>query len=146
MSHRRALLVALVGAAAGAWVGMGYLEDDGRCTGIIESVAACRFNHAWLPFFGAIAVGMLVAIALGLAWPRLTALITGGEDDGAAGRLKMEKPQPHGFEEELREVSLRAEELGLERSGEHHEAPPQRQTGPSRIGQRGRPVPNPRRG
>jgi hypothetical protein len=134
----------VVGAAAGAWAGLGYLSDDGRCTGIIESTAACQLKHGWIPFIGMVVLGMLVALAIAAIVRRVDA----GLDSRTPGRslAGIIRREPQGLEEEMREVPLNSGELGLERSGEHEDVRGRGsgQAEPVRIGQRGRPVPKPR--
>jgi hypothetical protein len=131
MSHRRTIALALIGAAAGIWVGLGYLDDNGRCAAsLTESEVACRLNHSWVPFLGTVIVGILAAFAIAAIVRRVS--------HAAASRsgLPDDDEEHHDLEEELHEMTLSGEELGLERSE------PQ----PVKLGERGRPVPRPRRG
>ena len=135
MSHRRMIALALIGAIAGAWAGLGYLDDNGRCAAsLVESEAGCRLNHAWVPFFGTVILGVLAAFVIAALIARLNRYAP----PPAAAPSGMPHPdgEHHDLEQELHEMTLSGEELGLERS--------ERQ--PARIGERGRPVPRPRRG
>ena len=134
MSHRRTIALALVGAAAGAWVGLGYLDDNGRCAAsLTESEVACRLNHAWVPFLGTVIVGMLAAFAIFSLVSRISHAAP--PPAAAPSGLPEQDGEHHDLEEELHEMTLSGEELGLERS----------EPRPVKIGQRGRPVPSPRR-
>ena len=135
MSHRRTIALALIGAAAGAWVGLGYLDDNGRCAAsLTESDASCRLNHAWVPFLGTVLVGVLAAFAVAALIRRISrhAPAPAAAPSGTPER----DGEHHDLEQELHEMTLSGEELGLERSDPE----------PIRIGERGRPVPRPRRG
>ena len=135
MSHRRTVALALIGAAAGAWAGLGYLDDGGRCaTSLTESFGACRFNHAWVPFIGTVLVGVLAAFAIAAVVSRFNRRVP----HPAAAPPGVPNPdgERHDLRQELQEMTLSGEELGLQRSD-----PPS-----ARIGERGRPVPRPRRG
>ncbi len=135
MSHRRTIALALIGAAAGAWVGMGYLDDNGRCAAsLLESDVACRLNHAWVPFLGTVIVGILAAFAVASVVTRLSHRAP--PPPAAPSGMPNQDGKHHDLEEELHEMTLSGEELGLERS----------QSRPIRIGERGRPTPQPRRG
>jgi hypothetical protein len=132
MSHRKTIAVALIGAAAGIWVGLGYLDDNGRCAAsLTESEVACRLNHGWVPFLGTVIVGILAAFAIAAIVSRFSHLVP----SSTGSELPHQDSEHHDLEEELREMTLSGEELGLERSE------PQ----PVKIGERGRPVPRPRR-
>ncbi len=134
MSRRSAIALIVVGAAVGAWFGFGYLTDDSRCGGIVENVGACRINHQWIPFLGAVLAGVIAAFLLfGLGewlWLRYGAGAGSGSVSGQVGVA---------LERGLHDMELDGAELGLTRSsgGESERE--------RRIGERGRPVPRPRR-
>jgi hypothetical protein len=135
MSHRRTIALALIGAAAGAWAGVGYLDDNGRCTAsLIEGHGACRLNHAWVPFLGTVFIGILAAFAIASIVGRISRRTP--PPAAAPSGLPAPDGEQHDLEAELQEMTLSASELGLERS----------EPRPARIGERGRPVPRPRRG
>jgi len=135
MSHRRTVALALIGAAAGAWAGLGYLDDGGRCaTSLTESFGACRFNHAWVPFIGTVLVGVLAAFAIAALLARFNRRVP--HPAAAPPGVPDADGEHHDLGQELQEMTLNGEELGLQRSDPK----------PARIGERGRPVPRPRRG
>ena len=67
-----------------------------------RATVGCRLNHAWLPFFGTVIVGMLAAFALALA---IAAAFNLHDPPDGRGPVGMPAPtgEPHGLEEELRQ-------------------------------------------
>ncbi len=136
MSRRRALILIVFGAAAGVFAGLGYLSGDGRCTVGVENYGACRINHAWIPFLGTVLAGVLVAFALYALVSRLWTRFGDDTLTGSASDVRRNALTP-----ELEAIAVGGPGLGLQRSGAE-ETERERQI---RIGQRGRPVPRPRR-
>jgi hypothetical protein len=67
MSRGAIALLAIAGAAAGAYVGMPFLNDGAQCQGVSEGAVQCHLNQVHLPFLSAVTLGMVAAIAVGMA-------------------------------------------------------------------------------
>lgn len=64
MSRRLIALLTGLGAIAGAYVGVGFLDDGGSCAG--SQGIQCHLNQVYLPFFNAVVIGMVAALVVGM--------------------------------------------------------------------------------
>lgn len=142
--------MAAIGAAAGAYVGMPFLDDGTLCVGA-ERAVECSLNQVWLPFFTSMTIGMIVAVVIthrvfaikaraeaGTPDPRRQTERTALEVDDPILQLAAWGAAPHGrdkLEDERREATVSAATEQVQRV---HQGPP------VQLGRRGRPVGTPR--
>lgn len=137
MTRLRAFIVILAGGAAGVAVGLGYLQTDTKCTGLVENYSACRINHGWIPFIGTVLAGILIAFfayeIIGRLWLHL-----GKADDVRSASQVRASP----IDAQLMGIQAEQPVPAPDRARVRRETAAERAV---RIGGRGRPVPQPRR-
>ncbi len=79
MSRITAVLLVVVGGAAGAYAGLSYLSAGSECAGVGNGMVSCQLNEVYLPFLSAVTVGMAAAFAVSSLVRRMFRFLLGGE-------------------------------------------------------------------